>query len=90
MKKILIGLSVIAVLLVSLVVVNNLAQKEDASTEVKTEEKTYMGDPNLQLHYFRKDHYPTAEEAATWHIHKGQFPLENECKCLPLHNFNEE
>jgi hypothetical protein len=55
----------------------------------ETEEVSYMGDPNVQLHYFRDDHYPTAEEAATWHIHKGQFPLENKERKVPLHNFNQ-
>ncbi|MEW5567393.1 hypothetical protein [Rossellomorea marisflavi] len=88
MKKFLIGLSVIAVLLVSLVAINEVvAKKEDTSEEVETRVGT-SDDPRLP--YLRKARYPTAEEAAMFRIHAGQFPLENECKCIPLHNFNED
>lgn len=88
MKKILIGLSMIAVLLVGLVVVNDVvANKVDASEKVDSRVGT-RDDPRLP--YLRKDRYPTAEEAEMFRIHAGQFPLENECKCIPLHNFNED
>ena len=88
MKKFLIGLSIIAVLLVGLVFVNDVvANNEDASEKVETRVGT-SDDPRLP--YLRKDRYPTAEEAAMFRIHAGQFPLENECKCIPLHNFNED
>ena len=90
MKKLLMGLLLSMVVIGSLVAIKNI---NDIDTEVvtsQTEEVSYMGDPNTQLHYFRDDHYPTAEEAATWHIHKGQFPLENKEGKVELHNFNQE
>lgn len=88
MKKFLIGLTVIGVLLVGLVVVSDVvANKEDASKKVESRVGT-SDDPRLP--YLRKDHYPTAEEAEMFRIHAGQFPLENECKCIPLHNYNED
>jgi hypothetical protein len=90
-KKLLMVLLLAIVVVGSLVAIKNIndIDTETVSTKTETEEVSYMGDPNVQLHYFRDDHYPTAEEAATWHIHKGQFPLENKEGKVPLHNFNE-
>jgi hypothetical protein len=88
-KKLLMGLLLTMVVIGSLVAVKNINDIDNEVVTTQTEEVSYMGDPNVQLHYFRDDHYPTAEEAATWHIHKGQFPLENKEGKVPLHNFNE-
>jgi hypothetical protein len=89
-KKLLMGLLLTMVVIGSLVAIKNINDIDNEVVTTQTEEVSYMGDPNVQLHYFRDDHYPTAEEAATWHIHKGQFPLENKERKVPLHNFNQE
>jgi hypothetical protein len=91
LKKILMGLLLAMVVIGSLVAIKNIndIDSEVVSNQTETEEVSYMGDPNLNLHYFRDDHFPTAEEAASWHIHKGQFPQENKEGKMELYNFNE-
>lgn len=92
MKKLLMGLLLAMVVIGSLVAIKNIndIDNEVVTSQIETEEVSYMGDPQYNLHYFRDDHYPTAEEAATWHIHKGQFPLENKEGKVELYNFNQE
>jgi hypothetical protein len=89
-KKLLMGFLLAMVVIGSLVAIKNINDIDNEVVSTQTEEVSYMGDPQFNLHYFRDDHYPTAGEAASWHIHKGQFPLENKEGKVELYNFNQE